>query len=158
MVSERFPEALEGKQHRHGPADAEHRRRHHQGNHQRGVPRQLRLQDVRPSQVGCNACIVLIFLFRNNCFELYGFDILVDSDLKPWLIEVGLVFQEQRNLSLNQVNLSPSLAVDAPLDMKIKSAMISDLLTVVGVPAIDPVLKRAQFNQKINSLTQVKSV
>ena len=31
----------------------------------------------------------------------------------------------------------------------------SDLLTVVGVPAIDPVLKRAQFNQKINSLTQV---
>ena len=32
---------------------------------------------------------------------------------------------------------------------------ISDLLTVVGVPAIDPVLKRAQFNQKINSLTQV---
>ena len=68
------------------------------------------------------------------------------------------MFQEQRNLSLNQVNLSPSLAVDAPLDMKIKSAMISDLLTVVGVPAIDPVLKRAQFNQKINSLTQVKSV
>ena len=25
----------------------------------------------------------------------------------------------------------------------------------MGVPAIDPVLKRAQFNQKINSLTQV---
>ena len=53
------------------------------------------------------------------------------------------------------MNLSPSLAVDAPIDMKIKSAMISDLMTVVGVPAIDPVLKRAQFNQKINSLTQV---
>ena len=28
---------------------------------------------------------------------------------------------------------------------------------MVGVPAIDPVLKRAQFNQKINSLTQVLS-
>ena len=68
---------------------------------------------------------------------------------------MGLVYEEQRSISPDQVNLSPSLAVDAPLDMKIKSAMISDLLTVVGVPAIDPVLKRAQFNQKINSLTQV---
>ena len=26
-------------------------------------------------------------------------------------------------------------------------------MTLVGIPAMDPVLKRAQFNQKINSMT-----
>lgn len=44
---------------------------------------------------------------QNNCFELYGFDILIDNTLKPWLLEV---------------NLSPSLGIDTPLDIKVKSA------------------------------------
>uniref|UniRef100_A0A6Q2ZHH6 Tubulin--tyrosine ligase-like protein 5 n=1 Tax=Esox lucius TaxID=8010 RepID=A0A6Q2ZHH6_ESOLU len=54
---------------------------------------------------------------RTNCFELYGFDVLIDSNLKPWLLEV---------------NLSPSLACDAPLDLKIKASMISDMFSLVG--------------------------
>lgn len=58
--------------------------------------------------------------------ELYGFDILIDADLKPWLLEV---------------NLSPSLGCDTPLDTKIKSAMLADLLTLIGLPAVDPVVK-----------------
>ena len=95
---------------------------------------------------------------RNNCFELYGFDILIDSDLKPWLIEVTtlVIIYFAFNFSV-QVNLSPSLNTEAPIDMKIKSAMISDLLSVVGTPAIDPVLRRAQFNQKMNNLAQVQN-
>lgn len=43
--------------------------------------------------------------YRGCCFELFGFDVLLDSDLKPWLLEV---------------NLSPSMACDTPLDLKIK--------------------------------------
>nr|XP_048305197.1 tubulin polyglutamylase TTLL5 isoform X15 [Myodes glareolus] len=55
--------------------------------------------------------------------KLYGFDVLIDNTLKPWLLEV---------------NLSPSLACDAPLDLKIKASMISDMFTVVGFVCQDP--------------------
>jgi hypothetical protein len=54
----------------------------------------------------------------SNCFELYGFDVLVDADLKPWLIEV---------------NLSPSMLAESPLDMQVKSAVLSDTFNIVGV-------------------------
>uniref|UniRef100_A0A8C7PTL5 Tubulin--tyrosine ligase-like protein 5 n=1 Tax=Oncorhynchus mykiss TaxID=8022 RepID=A0A8C7PTL5_ONCMY len=64
---------------------------------------------------------------RNNCFELYGFDVLIDSNLKPWLLEV---------------NLSPSLACDAPLDLKIKASMISDMFSIVGFVCQDPLLRQ----------------
>lgn len=61
-------------------------------------------------------------IHRTNCFELFGYDILIDSDLKPWLIEI---------------NLSPSLACESPLDITIKSSLISELLTMVGVKKFD---------------------
>ncbi|KAI5706334.1 hypothetical protein M8J75_007078 [Diaphorina citri] len=71
------------------------------------------------------ACKLFVPHF-SNCFELYGFDILIDSDLKPWLLEV---------------NLSPSLGCDTPLDTRLKSAMLADTLTLVGIPALDPMLR-----------------
>lgn len=61
-------------------------------------------------------------LFRGNCFDLYGFDVLLDSNLKPWLIEV---------------NLSPSMNTDSPLDHRIKSNLIADTLTLAGVRVFD---------------------
>lgn len=60
---------------------------------------------------------------NQNCFELYGVDILIDDTLKPWLLEF---------------NLSPSLGIDTPLDAKVKSSMLADLLTLTGIPAFSP--------------------
>lgn len=54
---------------------------------------------------------------RNNCFELYGFDVIIDSKLKPWILEV---------------NVSPSLSSSSPLDRKIKHSLLSDILNLVG--------------------------
>jgi len=56
---------------------------------------------------------------QNNCFEMYGFDVLVDENLKPWLLEV---------------NLSPSMRADSPLDWHVKSTLLSDAFNIVGVP------------------------
>ncbi|MDD2840612.1 MAG: hypothetical protein PHY80_05900 [Rickettsiales bacterium] len=51
-----------------------------------------------------------------------GFDVLIDSNLKPWLIEI---------------NMSPSMNTDSPLDLKIKGNMISELLNMTGVIPLD---------------------
>lgn len=54
---------------------------------------------------------------RNNCFELFGFDVLIDSNLKPWLMEV---------------NVSPSLSSSSPLDARIKTSLMTDIFNLVG--------------------------
>ena len=44
--------------------------------------------------------------FENRmCFELLGFDVILDSKMRPWLLEV---------------NHAPSFATDSPLDYKVK--------------------------------------
>lgn len=54
----------------------------------------------------------------SNCFELLGFDVLIDESLKPWLLEV---------------NLSPSMNTDTPLDVEIKTKLLVDLFNLVGM-------------------------
>ncbi|XP_019061237.1 tubulin polyglutamylase TTLL4 isoform X2 [Fukomys damarensis] len=52
-----------------------------------------------------------------SCHELFGFDIMLDEKLKPWVLEV---------------NISPSLHSNSPLDISIKGQMIRDLLNLAG--------------------------
>ena len=59
---------------------------------------------------------------RFSCFELYGFDVLVDKKLKPWLVEV---------------NVLPSLSSSSPFDKMVKTLLICDILNLVGVRGYD---------------------
>jgi tubulin polyglutamylase TTLL6/13 len=52
------------------------------------------------------------------CFEILGFDILIDHKLKPWLIEI---------------NHSPSFETDTPFDLKIKTNLINDTLNLLNL-------------------------
>ena len=59
---------------------------------------------------------------KYNCFELFGFDVLVDSNLEPWLLEV---------------NLTPAMGCDSPLDQKIKANVIADLFSMAGIVTME---------------------
>uniref|UniRef100_A0A2K5EJF7 Tubulin tyrosine ligase like 13 n=1 Tax=Aotus nancymaae TaxID=37293 RepID=A0A2K5EJF7_AOTNA len=56
------------------------------------------------------------------CFEILGFDILLDDKLKPWLLEV---------------NHSPSFTTDSRLDQEVKDVLLCDSMTVVNLRACD---------------------
>ncbi|XP_022074937.2 tubulin polyglutamylase TTLL4 [Acanthochromis polyacanthus] len=62
-----------------------------------------------------------------SCHELFGFDIMLDENLKPWILEV---------------NISPSLHSNTALDVAVKGQMIRDLLNLAGfrIPSRDDVL------------------
>ncbi|KHN86328.1 putative tubulin polyglutamylase TTLL9, partial [Toxocara canis] len=53
-----------------------------------------------------------------HCFELYGYDILLDEKLKPWLLEV---------------NASPSLTASSQEDFEMKYRILSHMLDVLDL-------------------------
>ena len=52
------------------------------------------------------------------CYEILGFDIFFDANLKPWILEV---------------NHSPSFSTDSPLDFKIKKNLIIDTIKLLNL-------------------------
>ncbi|KAL7305881.1 hypothetical protein TKK_0001889 [Trichogramma kaykai] len=73
------------------------------------------------------ACIVTLTVLSQatgipkspNCFEFFGFDILIDENLKPWLLEV---------------NVSPALGNDCEVDCEVKKPLLHDLFDLLGLP------------------------
>ena len=59
---------------------------------------------------------------RNQCFEVYGFDVMVDKNLRPWLLEV---------------NVAPSLSSSSPYDKQVKCKLLCDTLHLVGFRVFD---------------------
>lgn len=51
-----------------------------------------------------------------NCFEFYGYDILLSNDLRPWLLEV---------------NASPALTGTDDEDYRLKFDLVDDVLNVL---------------------------
>lgn len=72
---------------------------------------------------------------KNACFEIYGFDVLIDANLKPWLLEV---------------NVLPSLSSSSPFDKQVKSMLLSDSFHLLGFNIFDrkQILESKKLEQK----------
>jgi tubulin polyglutamylase TTLL6/13 len=55
---------------------------------------------------------------NNMCFEVLGFDVILDQHLKPEILEV---------------NYTPSFTTDTPLDKFIKENLIKESLTLMNL-------------------------
>lgn len=56
-------------------------------------------------------------VYNPCCFDLYGIDVIIDDEYRCWILEI---------------NSSPSLATETPLDEIIKSKLIDDTIDLVN--------------------------
>lgn len=99
----------------------------------------LIIKTIITSEPAVVAASKKINLHHNSCFDLFGFDVMLDSNVKPWLLEV---------------NLSPSLSTDSPLDYHIKSNLLIDSFNLMGVGPLD---KKKEVNSYIKNRITFKS-
>ena len=80
--------------------------------------------------------MIRVELGKNQFFDLFGYDILVDNNLKAWLLEI---------------NASPSLGTKALIDKRIKTSLITDVFNLIGVVPFNklkPENYQAEYDEK----------
>ena len=65
--------------------------------------------------------VAKVIINDKHCFELYGFDVLLDENLKPWLIEI---------------NSSPSMTANTPTDYETKLGLLEDVFAILDIEKI----------------------
>lgn len=69
----------------------------------------------------CLQSVAKTIINDKHCFELYGFDVLLDENLKPWLIEI---------------NASPSMTANTPTDYDTKVGLLEDTFALLDIEKI----------------------
>lgn len=73
---------------------------------------------------------------NSMCFEVLGFDILIDEKLKPWLIEI---------------NHAPSFGTDTCLDFKIKKNLLADTLELLNMSYNKKIIIQRNYRYSIQN-------
>lgn len=81
--------------------------------------------------------------YNPSCFELFGYDIMVDSHLKCWLVEV---------------NSSPSLGILNLLDDIVKIRLMDDLIDLIDVMDFDRKRLEEVLKRRLNEIHRVSSL
>ncbi|XP_002065502.3 tubulin monoglutamylase TTLL4 isoform X1 [Drosophila willistoni] len=98
--------------------------------------RNLVIKGIVSGESGLNRMYRQNVNFRYNCFELFGFDVLLDDNLVPWLLEI---------------NISPSLHSELPLDLHVKGPLIQAVLNT-ALYQVPPKLNDRQQHEILDEL------
>jgi tubulin polyglutamylase TTLL1 len=74
------------------------------------------VDDIHHIMITSLKAVQSVMINDKHCFEMYGYDILLDNNLKPWLIEI---------------NASPSLSTTTVTDKELKLNLINDVYKIV---------------------------
>ncbi|KAG5674579.1 hypothetical protein PVAND_004533 [Polypedilum vanderplanki] len=102
-----------------------------------GALRNLVLRTILAGEGQINNMMKVNLQNKYNAFELFGIDVLLDSECVPWLLEV---------------NISPSLHSASGLDMAVKGPLVTALLNTAmyQIPPKIPVAHQSDLSRELN--------